>query len=171
MKISLIVAMAENGVIGRRGDVLPWRLPADLAHFRQITTGHPIIMGRKTYETIGKPLPGRQNIIITRNPEFVAEGCDIVNSLDEALRKAEDSKAVEAFIIGGGEIFKMAQPRATKLYLTLVHASIAGDTYFKYDKAIWQEIAREDHEADEKNEYNYSFLEFKREPVAGEIPQ
>jgi len=158
MTISLIVAVAENGVIGKTGTMLPWRLPADLKRFKEVTTGHPIIMGRKTYETVGRPLPGRQNIIITRNPDYKAEGCEVVSSLPEALEAAKNSE--EVFVIGGGQLFEQALPLANKLYLTLVHASPEGDVFFSYDPADWQEISKESHEADEKNQYSYSFITF-----------
>lgn len=160
MTISLIVAVAENGVIGKTGVMLPWRLPADLKRFKEVTMGHPIIMGRKTYETIGRPLPGRQNIIVTRNPDYKADGCEVVSSLPEALEAAKNSE--EAFIIGGGQLFEQALPLADKLYLTLVHASPDGDVFFHYDPADWQEISNEPHEADDKNQYPYSFLTLLR---------
>ena len=162
MQISRIAAIAENGVIGQTGTTLPWKLPADLARFKQVTMGHPIIMGRKTYESIGRPLPGRQNIVITRNDDYAAEGCTIVTTLDEALEAAEQSGADEAFIIGGAQIFDAAINRATKLYFTKVHATPEGDVYFHYDPADWREIFNEDHPADDRNEYPYSFMTFER---------
>lgn len=158
MTISLLVAVAENGVIGKQGELLPWKLSSDLKRFKLLTMGHPIIMGRKTYETIGRPLPGRLNIIITRDQEFSAEGCVVVHSIDEAITKAKSEDTDEIFIIGGGVIFEETLPLADKLYLTEVHASPDGDTFFRYDKSDWQEVDRQDFAADEKNQYPYSFV-------------
>jgi dihydrofolate reductase len=161
MQISLIVAVADNGVIGKKGVMLPWHLSADLAHFKGVTMGHPIIMGSTTYKTIGRPLPGRKNIVITRDTSFNAEGCTVVHSIEEAFSAAED--ADEAFVIGGGAIYEQTLPLATKLYITQVHAQPDGDVYFTYSKDAWREIHREDHVADEKNEYDYSFIELIRQ--------
>lgn len=162
MKISLIAAIAENGVIGQTGTTLPWKLPADLARFKQVTMGHPIIMGRKTYESIGRPLPGRENIVITRQPDFTAEGCTVVGSLDEALSAAEKTDTDEAFVIGGAQIFDAAIGRADRLYFTKVHAEPEGDVYFHYDPADWREVFNEDHLQDDRNEYPYSFMTYER---------
>jgi dihydrofolate reductase len=162
MLISLIAAIAENGVIGQTGTVLPWKLPADLARFKQVTMGHPIIMGRKTYESIGRPLPGRLNIVITRQAGFTVEGCTVVSSLDEALETAGQSGADEAFVIGGAQIFDLAIGRADKLYFTKVHATPPGDVYFHYDPSDWREVFSERHEQDDKNEYAYSFMTLER---------
>lgn len=159
MTISVIVAAAENGVIGKQGSMLPWNIPADLARFKRLTMGHPVIMGRKTYETIGRPLPGRKNIIATRNPEYSAGGCEIAHNLDEALAKAG---ADEIFIIGGGELFRQALPLASRLYLTVVHATPEGDTTFEYDKNEWKKVSTEPHPADDKNEFAYTFVDLKR---------
>lgn len=153
--ISLIVAVAENGVIGKKGVIMPWRLPGEQARFKAITMGHPIIMGRTTYETIGRPLPGRQNIIVTHDPAYKAEGCEVVHSIEQALQIAQDSE--EIFIIGGNSIYEQTMPLATKLYFTRVHASPEGDTFFRYDSAEWTEISRERHPADDKNQYDYTF--------------
>lgn len=155
MIISLIVAVAENGVIGKKGMVLPWRLPADLAHFKKVTFGKPIIMGRATYETIGRPLPGRLNIIVSRDRAYPAEGCTVVSSLEAALDAAGD--AAEVFIIGGGQIFEQALPLAEKMYLTRVHAEPEGDVFFRYNQTEWEESGVEYHRADQNNEYSYSF--------------
>ena len=160
--ISLIVALDRAGVIGRDG-TLPWHLPADLKRFRAITMGKPIIMGRKTYDSIGKPLPGRANIVITRNPDVSIEGVRVVNSLDEAISLCESIAAIdgvdEAMVIGGAEIYGLAMPRADRLYLTEVHAEVEGDAWFpEFDRSMWQEVAREDFEASGPNPYNYSFL-------------
>ncbi|MBP6335530.1 MAG: dihydrofolate reductase, partial [Bacteroidia bacterium] len=125
--ISIIVALSENNVVGVKNQ-LPWRLSADLKRVKALTMGHHIIMGRKTYESIGKPLPGRTNVIITRNKNFIAEGCVIVTSLTEALELSKDDS--EVFIFGGGEIFREALPLATKIYMTRVHTILEGDTHF-----------------------------------------
>jgi dihydrofolate reductase len=160
MRVSLIAAMAENRVIGAH-NTLPWRLPADLKHFRQLTSGHHVIMGRRNYESIGKPLPQRTNIVVTRNRHYCAPGCVVVHSLEEALQRAESDP--EIFVIGGAEIYRQALARAERLYLTLVHAAIEGDTYFpEFDPDQWDEISRERHEADEKNPYAYSFVVLHR---------
>ncbi|MCR4302414.1 MAG: type 3 dihydrofolate reductase [Sulfuricaulis sp.] len=159
-RVSLIAAMAENRVIGVNNK-LPWHLPADLRHFRQLTTGHPVIMGRRNYESIGKPLPDRANIVVTRNPAFRAPGCQVKNSLEEALREIQDKS--EIFIIGGAEIYRQSIGSADRIYLTLVHAEIDGDTYFpEFDRGDWQEVSRVHHTADEKNPYAYSFVTYDR---------
>ena len=158
--ISIIAAMAENRVIGVN-NTLPWRLPADLRHFRQLTTGHHVIMGRRNYESIGKPLPDRTNIVITRNPGYQAPGCEVRHSLEEALRDAASDP--ETFVIGGAEIYRQAIADADRIYLTLVHADIQGDTWFpEFDMREWLETSRTRHEADEKNPYAYSFVTYDR---------
>jgi dihydrofolate reductase len=157
--VSAIVAASQNGVIGR-GNTLPWNLPDDLAHFRKITSGHPVIMGRKTHESIGRALPGRQNIVISRDNDYRAEGCETVGSLEEALEAAADTD--EAFIIGGGTIYELAMPKLDKIYLTEVKADIDGDTFFKFDRAGWQMLSSEEHQADSKNQYGFEFQEWRR---------
>ena len=158
--ISIIAAMAENRVIGVNNS-LPWRLPADLRHFRQLTTGHHVIMGRRNYESIGKPLPDRTNIVITRNPAYQAPGCWVKHSLAEALQNTQNDP--EVFIIGGAEIYRQAIGDADRIYLTLVHADISGDTFFpEFDMREWRETSRVRHEADEKNSYAYSFVTYDR---------
>jgi dihydrofolate reductase len=164
--LSLVVAMAENRVIGRAGG-LPWRLPGDLKRFRRLTTGHPVIMGRKTYESIGKPLPGRTNIVVTRTPGYPAPGCTVVGSLEAALKAAaeapNDPPKRETFVIGGAELYAQALPLAKRIYLTLVHAEIEGDTFFPdFDPSEWREISRERHEPDEQHAYAYSFITLER---------
>jgi len=156
MILSLVVAMSENKVIGRDGD-LPWRLPNDLKHFKQVTMGKPIIMGRKTWESLYvKPLPGRRNIVITRNAGYEAEGAEISDSLESALILATGED--EAMIIGGAELFATALDTATRLHLTEIHADIEGDTYFpNSDRSLWREISREPHDA-EGDAPAYSFL-------------
>lgn len=153
--ISLIVAMDKNRLIGNNNQ-LPWHLPADLKHFKEITTGHPIIMGRKTYESIGKPLPNRKNIIITRQPDFNAQGCIVANSIEDAVKKAGNPE--EIFIIGGTEIFKQSLDLADKIYLTEIHHSFDGDTYFPNLDNKWKETERVTFNPDEKNLYPYSFV-------------
>jgi dihydrofolate reductase len=158
--ISIIAALAENRVIGVN-NTLPWRLPNDLRHFRRLTTGHAIILGRKNYESIGKPLPERTNIVITRNRDFHANGCLVAHSLDEALALAGNDP--EIFVIGGAEIYRAALARTNRLYLTRVHATIAGDTFFpEFDETEWREISRERHERDERHTYAYSFVVLER---------
>ncbi len=156
MKVSIIVAMDRKGVIGLEGD-LPWRLSADLQHFKAITMSKPLIMGRKTHESIGRPLPGRQNIVLTHAKDFVAEGCTIVHSLDDAFQAAGDVE--EVMIMGGSGIYDQSLARANRLYLTEVHADVCGDVYFpEFDKGEWLEVEREEHSADEKNDFDYSFV-------------
>ena len=152
--------MAENRVIGVN-NTLPWRLPADLRHFRRLTTGHHVIMGRRNYESIGKPLPDRINIVVTRNPSYQAPGCIVMHSFADALAVARDDP--EIFVIGGAEIYRQALDHADRLYLTLVHAQVPGDTYFpSFDQNHWQEISRERHEPDEKNPHACTFLVYDR---------
>ncbi len=159
--IYAILAMSKNGVIGDSND-LPWYLSADLVRFRQITTGHTVVMGRKTwdavYDRIGKPLPNRTNVVVSRDTDLTLEGAVVVSNIQEALKKDED-----IYIIGGAQIFQQALPYIQKLYLTEVDAEIRGDTYLpEFDRSYWQEISRESHPADEKNDYPYTFLVFER---------
>ncbi len=160
MKISLVVAMDKKGVIGLKGD-LPWHLSADLKHFKTITMSKPLIMGRRTHESIGRPLPGRQNIVLTRAKAFKADGCTVVHSLEDALHAAGDVD--EVMIMGGYGIYDQSLARADRLYLTEVHADVKGDVYFpEFDKGGWLEIEREDHFADETNDFDYSFIVLER---------
>lgn len=146
MRLSLIVAVAENGVIGRDGD-LPWHISADLKFFKETTTGHPIIMGRKTHQSIGRALPGRKNIVISRDPDFAVDDVVVVGDLDSALAAAGD--AAEVMVIGGAQIYALALPRADRVYLTEVHVTADGDTLFPdLDRGVWRETARVDHAAD-----------------------
>ena len=152
--------MDKKGVIGLEGD-LPWHLSADLKHFKAITMGKPLIMGRKTHESIGIPLPGRKNIILTQSEEFKAESCTVVHSLEEALLAAGDVD--EVMIMGGAGIYDQSLDCANRLYLTEVHADVSGDVYFpEFDRGEWVEIEREDHSADDKNEFDYSFIVMER---------
>ena len=153
--ISLIVAASTNNIIGAKGD-LPWRLSADLKRFRALTMGKPIIMGRKTYESIGRPLPGRQNIVVTRNPGFVADGCDVVSSIDTAVEVAGDAE--EIMVIGGSHIYAAFLPRADRIYLTRVQAELEGDAYLPdIDNDKWHEVSAETHAADDSNDYDAVF--------------
>lgn len=159
MLLSIIVAVSENGVIGLNNQLI-WRLPDDLKRFKQLTLGHPIIMGRKTFESIGKPLPGRQSIIITRDENFSFEGTIVVHSLEEAVDEAKKSGADEAFIIGGGDIYNQVQDIAEKLYITEVHTDTEGDTFFKIQKPdLWKEIEKTHHEKDEKHVFSFDFVD------------
>jgi dihydrofolate reductase len=155
--VKIIVAMSNNRVIGNNNELI-WRLSSDLKRFKELTTGHPVVMGRKTYESIGKPLPNRRNIIITRNLEYEVNGCEVVSSLEEALLLTNN----DCFIIGGGEIYKQSLEVADKIYLTLVHKDFEGDTTFPELGKEWATIDTKDFDADEKNEYNYSFIEYDR---------
>jgi dihydrofolate reductase len=165
MKISVVAAVAENGVIGAKNN-LPWRLPADIARFKKITTGHHIIMGRKTHESIGKILPGRVNIVITRNPNYKSKGAIIVNSLEKALSKAEKSGEEEVFIIGGAEIFRQALPLADRIYMTKIKAEFAGDAYFPtIREQEWKTISRKSFKPDAENKYPYDFITLIKKAV------
>jgi dihydrofolate reductase len=160
MIISLIVAMAANRVIGRQNK-LPWRLPNDLRRFRALTLGKPVIMGRKTFESIGRPLDGRHNIVVSRNPDYRAEGCTVVQSPEAALAAA--GSAAESFVIGGADLYAQFLLRADRLYLTLVHAHLEGDAYFPpFDQTQWQEIEREERQADGRHAFDYTFLVLER---------
>lgn len=150
--------MSENRVIGKKG-VLPWYIPGDLKRFRERTTGHPIIMGRKTYESIGKPLPKRTNIIITRDENYKVDGGIVVNSLEKSLREAQGKETEEIFVIGGGEIFKQSLPLTDRLYLTIVHQKIDGDVYFPEYSEFTKEIFKQDEES---NGYKYTLLTLEK---------
>lgn len=159
MIVSIVVAISENHAIGKDNQLL-WHLPKDLKHFKEITTGGTVIMGRKTYDSVGKPLPNRRNIIITRQ-QIEIDGCEVVNSLQAALDLCRDHK--EVFIVGGAEIYKQAMPLTDRIYLTIVHENFEGDTYFPEIKEdIWKETARADHEADDKNALPFSFITLER---------
>ena len=162
--ISFVVARADNGVIGRDNG-LPWHLPADLRHFKRLTVGKPVVMGRRTFESIGKPLPGRHNIVLTRDPDWRAEGVTVVANLAEAIAAAgldPKTRAEEVMIIGGAAVYADALPVATRVYLTEVHDAPAGDTVLPaFDRARWRETAREDHPA-EDDRPAYSFVTLER---------
>ena len=156
MIISLIVAMDRRGVIGLDG-ALPWRLSADLRNFKAITMGKPLVMGRKTHESIGRPLPGRQNIVLTRQRDYTAQGCDICHDAEQAL--AACTGAEEVMVMGGAALYELFLPRAGRIYLTRVQAEVDGDTWFPpFDASAWREVERRDQPADERNEHPCSFL-------------
>ena len=160
MSRALVVAMARNGVIGRNNQ-LPWRLPADLAFFKRVTMGHPVIMGRRTYESIGKPLPGRLNIVVSANPDYRARGCTVVHSMREAYAAAGD--APEVSIIGGSAIFEAALPEADVIYLTEVGADVEGDVFFPpFDRTQWRETELERHAPDERHAHPFRILKLER---------
>ncbi|MEW6716331.1 MAG: dihydrofolate reductase [Chloroflexota bacterium] len=162
--VSILVAMSENRGIGVNNR-LPWRLPADMKRFRRLTMGHHLIMGRKTFESIGKPLPGRQMIVITRNTRYRPNGCQIAHSLDQALALAENRGETEVFIIGGADMFSQALEVAERIYLTRVHAFVDADIFFpKFDEDNWVVRASEYHPADEHNEYAFTSQVLDRKP-------
>ena len=163
MTVSAIVATARNLAIGRQNQI-PWYLPADLKYFKKVTTGHHVIMGRKSFQSIGRPLPNRVNVVVTHDPFFVATGCTVAHSLEEALEMAEANGETEAFVIGGGEIYRKSWPYLDRLYLTEVDmVPEAGDVFFPaIDENEWNELSREAHPADEKNEFGYVFRVLER---------
>ena len=158
--LSIISAMDENRLIGR-DNALPWHLPADLAFFKKTTLNKPILMGRKTYESIGRPLPGRRNIIISRDEHYQVDGCDSANSIAQALEMVKNQP--EAMLIGGASLYQQTLEIAEKLYITFIHDAFDGDAWFpEIDQNIWVESSRENHNADEKNPHNYSFVTYSR---------
>ena len=160
-RLSLIVAMDENRLIGR-GNRLPWHLPADLAYFKRTTMGKPVVMGRKTYESIGRPLPGRRNIVVSRDPEFAAQGTEVVGGIDQALARCPDAE--EIMLIGGASLYAQTLPRADRLYLTVIHHAFEGDTWFPaLEPGRWREEKRQNFDADETNPYAYSLIDLVRE--------
>lgn len=159
--VAFVVAAAENGVIGRDNQLI-WHLPADLKHFKQLTQGHPVIMGRRTYESIGRPLPNRTNFIVTRQADWRAEGCETARSVPEALATAHQVDE-QVFVIGGAEIYRQALPAADIIYLTEVHHAFEGDVMFPaLNHAEWREESRERHEPDDKHAYAFSFVTLRR---------
>lgn len=160
-RLALIAAVARNGVIGRDGD-LPWRIPADLQFFKTATMGKPMIMGRRTFESIGKALPGRTNIVVTRSGDFTADDVEVAADFDQALTIAARQDAGEVMVIGGGEIYAAAMARADRLYLTEVHLDAEGDVHFpQFDLAQWREVSRDDHAA-EGDTPAFSFVTLER---------
>ncbi|WP_428608573.1 type 3 dihydrofolate reductase [Sedimenticola sp.] len=159
-RISLIAAMDENRVIGCENR-LPWRLPADLQHFKRLTLGKPIVMGRKTWESLPGLLPDRTHIVITGSPRYVAEGCLLAHSVDQALALAGDVE--EVMIVGGANLYRQLLPLADRLYLTCVHTRVTGDAWFpEYGSDAWREVERDAHQADERNPFDYTFLTLER---------
>ena len=159
MNINIVVAIASNNAIGKNNKLL-WHLPKDLRHFKELTTGHTVIMGRKTFDSVGKPLPKRRNIIVTRQ-NIKIEGCEVVNSLEAALALAKNETEVD--IVGGAEIYKLAMPLTNTIHLTIVHQSFEADTFFpEIDNKTWHETSREEHQPDEKNAIPFSFITLKR---------
>ena len=161
MKLTTIAAVADNGVIGKDNDLI-WHLPDELKHFKQLTKGHTIVMGRKTWESIGaKPLPKRRHIIITRNADYFATGAEVVTSVDAALALIENDE--QPFIVGGAEIYKLAMPFVKRLELTYIHNDFEGDTYFpEFDKNEWEVTSEVRHEADEKHQWPFTFVQLNR---------
>ncbi|KZN47551.1 type 3 dihydrofolate reductase [Pseudoalteromonas luteoviolacea] len=157
MVISMIAAMAKDRVIGE-DNKMPWHLPADLQHFKRVTMGKPVIMGRKTFESIGRPLPGRRNIVITRNAEYTAEGIEVASSTEAALAMVD--KIDEVMVIGGGNIYEQFLPLCNRLYLTYIDVEVGGDTRFPDHTEVgsWVEVESESHMPDERNQYNYKFV-------------
>lgn len=157
--LSMIVAMDDNRLIGQDNQ-LPWRLPADLQYFKRVTMGHMVVMGRKTFESIGRALPGRRNLVLTRNEAYQATGCTVIHTLEEIDSSPEE----EVFIIGGAEIFREMLPQARRLYITKIHAAFEGDAYFpEVDESQWRLLSSESGVVDEENLYPYEYLVFERE--------
>ena len=160
MKITLVAALSRNGVIGRDG-ALPWHLPDDLQRFKSLTMGHPILMGRRTFDSIGRALPGRRNLVLTHRPADLPDGVEAVDSLEAAISACAGES--ELCVIGGAGLFRLAMPLATRLELTLVHAVVEGDVLFPdYDARLWREIARSEHPADERHRWPMCFLTLER---------
>lgn len=160
-KISLIAAMAKDRVIGKDND-MPWHLPADLQHFKRVTLGKPVIMGRRTFESIGRPLPGRKNIVITRNVDWSHDGVEVVSSTDMAMSLVTDAE--EVMIIGGGKIYEQFLAKADSLYLTFIDLTVEGDTCFPDWTKVgtWQQVSHESHHSDEKNVFSYEFIKLDK---------
>ncbi len=162
MIISAIVAASQNGVIGIDNQI-PWYLPADWKYFKKITSGHHVMMGRKCFESIGKPLPGRTNLVLSRNPYYLAQGTEIIHTIEEGIRIAESNNETELFIIGGADVYRSTMHMLDKLYFNTIHAEIEGDTNWPdMDWKAWKLLSVENHEADEKNKYPYSFSVFEK---------
>lgn len=159
-KLAIIVAMAQNRAIGIN-NTLPWRCPEDLKHFKALTMGHHLIMGRKTYDSIGKPLPGRMTVVVTRNPILKIDGCAMANSLEAAITACAGDEQV--FIVGGAELYTQALPLVDVLYLTEIHQAVEGDAFFPViDASIWQEVARESHSQEKPQALRFDFVTYVR---------
>ncbi len=166
LPVVLVLAVAENGVIGR-GDALPWDLPDDLQHFKRSTLGRPIIMGRKTYDSVGRPLPGRTNIVVTRDPAWAAEGVVAVLSLADAIVRAEQQALLDGadavMVVGGAEIYRLALPQADRIVLTRVHGEVSGDAYFDLEQLCnWQEIRRQSVARGAHNSHAFTIIEYAK---------
>ncbi|MFA7825035.1 type 3 dihydrofolate reductase [Aeromonas dhakensis] len=163
MKISMIAAVAHDRVIGKDNQ-MPWHMPADLAHFKRITLGKPVLMGRKTYESIGRPLPGRRNLVISRNPDYRVDGVEVIDSVSSALELlGREDSVEELMVIGGGHLFEQLLPRAERLYLTQIELEVDGDAHFPVlDHTDWELLEEESHPADERNAYPYRFETWQR---------
>ena len=166
LPVVLVLAVAENGVIGR-GDALPWDLPDDLQHFKRSTLGRPIIMGRKTYDSVGRPLPGRTNIVVTRDPAWAAEGVVAVQSLADAIVRAEQQALLDGadavMVVGGAEIYRLALPQADRIVLTRVHGEVSGDAYFDLEQLCnWQEIRRQSVARGAHNSHDFTIIEYAK---------
>jgi len=161
MQVSAIVAVSRNGIIGLNNQ-LPWKLPADLAYFKRVTQGHHILLGRKNYQSIGRPLPNRTNLVLTRDSQFSAPGCTLVHSMEQALEIASLAGETELFVIGGAEIYALALPWTTRLYLTRIEEDFSGDVALPNLGTGWKEVWKESHDPDERNPYSYSFLRYER---------
>jgi dihydrofolate reductase len=162
MIVSIIVAIAQNNVIGANNQLI-WHISEDLKRFKALTTGHCVVMGRKTFESIGKPLPNRTNIVVSRNRELIIDGCIVVSSLEEAISVCENEE--ESFVIGGGELYRQALPIASKLYLTIVHKNFEGDTFFpEIDFNQWHEVHREKRKPTDTDGLEYTFVNYERIP-------
>lgn len=158
----IMAAKASNNIIGKNNDLV-WYLPADLKFFKQTTKGHTLIMGRKTFESLGNPLPHRDSWVVTRNKNYRCEGATVFHSLESALKAGEEKGLETVFILGGGEIYRQSMDLADKLVITEVHHDFEGDTRFpEIDPDIWQEVSREEHKADDKNQYDYAFVKYER---------
>lgn len=163
-RLTLIAAVARNGVIGR-DNAIPWRIPGDLPRFKRITLGHPVIMGRRTWESLGRPLPGRRNLVISRTPGLALAGAEVFASLAQALAACAD--ATEVFVIGGTEAYREALPRAQRLLLTEIDADVDGDAHFpRFDRAHWREVQREEHPASADNPLPFAYVDYERDGVA-----
>ena len=162
MKISFVVAAANNNIIGKDNQLV-WNLPNDMKFFKNVTWGMPVVMGRKSFDSLGKPLKGRKNIILTRQPGWKAEGTLVAKTFEEAVKLVEEMDVKEMMVIGGGEIFKMLMDKADRIYITRVDAAPEGDTYFPViDPKQWKLVSRSDHKADEQHKYDYSFQVWER---------
>ena len=160
MEIAIIVAMTPQGLIGK-GNQIPWHQPADLQHFKKLTMGYPIVMGRKTFESLSCLLPGRQHIVLTRNQEFSAIGCDVALSWEQVQSYSKDASKV--FVIGGADIYKFTLPQAKELYVTMVYVELEGEIYFpEWDESDWKEVARKFRAKDNKNKFDMEFIQYRR---------